>query len=300
MRKPFSYHYTKALLALAVWGLYICFFLLSLGRFGPQITALVLLPTILTAQFWGLQAGFLAGLFGFAVNTAAFNLVGSESGSWAFALRQGGAVGHIAALLVGVTIGYLRDIRHLLYRQKEQLIKQQKQLLHLAQHDVLTNLPNRALFMDRLEQALTQVKRNGGVVAVCFLDLNGFKEVNDTWGHAAGDTLLKQIAERLAGRCRRSDTLARMGGDEFTVIATGLKDAQSVKQVANTLLEAFHLPFVVEGQAVRISSSLGVALYPQDGRNADELLQVADSAMYAVKRSQNGVERDMTKYLTSH
>ena len=238
------------------------------------------------------------GASSFAFNTLLFNLTDPASGGWVAVLYHQGGAGHIAVLFLGGVVGYLRDVRVLLHKQKKELIEKQKQLLHLAQHDALTGLPNRSLFIDRLERSVAQAKRSGEVVAVCFLDLNGFKEVNDTLGHAAGDDLLRQIAERLGGRRRESDTLARMGGDEFTVIATGLKDVGSVKRVAETLLDAFHLPFALRGQEVRMSASLGLALYPQDGRSADELLHVADSAMYRVKRRALGA--DPESYLTLH
>ena len=303
MREFFQHFKPRTLelaLAVAGWGLYVALFALLFDVLGSQVAALVLLPVSLIAWLWGFRAGLLAGVACLAVNTLLFNLINPELGGWDAVFRQRGGAGHVATLFLGGVVGYLRDVRRQLHTQKEQLIAQHKQLLHLSQHDALTGLPNRSLFRDRLEQAVVKAQRSGELAAVYFLDLNGFKKVNDTLGHAAGDELLRQIATRLAGRCRESDTLARMGGDEFTVVATGLKDEAGVKRVAEILLEAFHLPFVIEGREVSVGSSLGVALYPQDGQNADELLQVADSAMYAVKRSQSKIERDMTKYLTSH
>ena len=297
LRRTFRPRTLKLFVALAGWGAYAALLVLGFDLLGGQLGALALLPVALSAWLWGLRAGLVVGALSFAVNTLLFNVVDPASGGWDAVFHQKGGAGHVAVLFLGGVVGYLRDVRVQLHKQKRELLEKQKQLLHLAQHDPLTGLPNRSLFMDRLERAVAQAKRSGEVVAVCFLDLNGFKAVNDTLGHAAGDDLLRQIAARLGGRRRESDTLARMGGDEFTLIATGLKDVQSVKRVAETLLGAFHLPFNIQGQEVAMSASLGLALYPQDGRNADELLQVADGAMYRVKR--RNVE-DAKSYLTLH
>ncbi len=286
----------KCLVALVGWTFYSAAFAVLFEPFGAQLGALVLLPVALTAWLWGLYAGLFAGLASFGVNTLLFNLVDPALGGWSAVFYHQGGAGHIAVLFLGAVVGYLRDVRVLLHRQKKQLMAQQTQLLHLAQHDALTGLPNRSLFMDRLERAVAQAKRSGDTVAVCFLDLNGFKQVNDTLGHAAGDELLRQLAERLARRCRESDTLARMGGDEFTVLATGLQSDASVRRVAQSLLEVFHLPFIIEGEEVSIGSSLGLARYPQDAHRAADLLQFADSAMYRVKRRK--VEGDVKSYST--
>ena len=298
LRRTFKPRTLKLLVALVGWGAYVTLFVLGFAFLGAQLGALALLPVALSAWLWGLRAGLVMGALSFAVNTLLFNIVAPALGGWDAVFSHQGGAGHVAVLLLGGVVGYLRDVRVQLHKQKKALLEKQKQLLHLAQHDPLTGLPNRSLFMDRLERAAAQAKRSGEVVAVCFLDLNGFKEVNDSLGHAAGDDLLRQIAERLGKRRRESDTLARMGGDEFTVIATGLKDVQSVKRVAGALLDAFHLPFNVQGQEVVMSASLGLALYPQDGRSADELLQVADGAMYRVKRRK--VDKDTRSHLTLH
>ena len=294
LRRTFKLRTLKLLVALAGWGAYATLFVLGFDLLGGQLGALALLPVALSAWLWGFRVGLAAAAASFFVNTLLFNLVDPALGGWDAVLQQKGGAGHVAVLFLGGVVGYLRDVRVLLHKQKKELLEKQKQLLHLAHHDPLTGLPNRALFMDRLERAVAQAKRSDEIVAVCFLDLNGFKEVNDTLGHAAGDDLLRQIAGRLGRRRRESDTLARMGGDEFTVIATGLKDERSVKRVAETLLDAFHLPFDIQGQAVAMSASMGLALHPQDGRSADELLQVADSAMYRVKRRTEDVKRHLT------
>jgi diguanylate cyclase (GGDEF)-like protein len=155
---------------------------------------------------------------------------------------------------------------------------------YLAYHDDLTGLPNRRLLEDRLEQALTRADRSGSKVAVLLLDLDHFKEVNDTYGHRIGDLALKQVVMRLSGRMRMSDTLARSGGDEFTVVSD-VSDAHGAQVLVADLELAFTVPFKLEGKLVNTGLSVGMALYPDDGRTSDQLLAAADHAMYAAKRA---------------
>lgn len=154
-----------------------------------------------------------------------------------------------------------------------------------AFHDHLTQLPNQRLFKDRLEMAIVHEKRHGGLVGVMFIDLDRFKVVNDTYGHAAGDELLKSVAHRLRLCMRAGDTLARKGGDEFTVLLSDMLKAEDVTVIAEKILNALNAPFVVTGQDVYISASIGIAVLPRDGETADTLLKNADIAMYKVKAS---------------
>jgi diguanylate cyclase (GGDEF)-like protein/PAS domain S-box-containing protein len=156
-------------------------------------------------------------------------------------------------------------------------------LAYQAQHDTLTGLPNRALFEDRLHRALAQARRQGWLAAVLFVDLDRFKQINDTLGHPVGDLLLQQVAHRLEGCIRRTDTLARMGGDEFTVLLTELHDQQYVLTVAQKLLDALQTPFQVDTFELFVTASIGVSVYPRDGRDAATLQRNADSAMYCAK-----------------
>lgn len=152
-----------------------------------------------------------------------------------------------------------------------------------ALHDQLTQLPNRRLFKDRLELSLIQSKRYKGMVGVMFIDLDRFKLVNDTYGHAEGDELLKSVAQRLRTCVRASDTLARQGGDEFTVLLPDLSDAEGAVVIAEKILDEFKLPFHVADQEFRATASIGIALFPRDGESPDVLLKNADIAMYKVK-----------------
>jgi len=157
------------------------------------------------------------------------------------------------------------------------------QIAFLATHDALTELPNRVLLEDRLVQAIAHARRQGLHLGVLFLDLDNFKKINDGLGHAAGDVLLKAVAERLSACVRLGDTAARWGGDEFVVLLESLPRPESVAEVADKIRTAFSQPFWVAGQALYVTFSMGISLYPRDGASGDSLLQHADAAMYRVK-----------------
>ena len=161
----------------------------------------------------------------------------------------------------------------------------QEHLERQAHFDPLTRLPNRALLADRLSQAMARVRAEQHWLAVCFMDLDGFKSVNDTYGHEAGDELLVIVAQRLQAHIRTGDTAARLGGDEFVVLLCDLRDLHECEQVAQRLLRAICEPMVVEGHTVQVGASMGIALYPQHGSQAEQLLRLADQAMYQAKQS---------------
>jgi diguanylate cyclase (GGDEF)-like protein/PAS domain S-box-containing protein len=161
----------------------------------------------------------------------------------------------------------------------------QQQLEHIAHFDALTHLPNRVLLADRLQQAIHHCQRRKHSLAVVFLDLDGFKAVNDHHGHAVGDTLLIALAQRMKAALREGDTLARMGGDEFVAILVDLEHAQDCDPVLNRLLQAASEPFEADTAVLQVSASMGVTIYPQDGSDADLLMRHADQAMYAAKQS---------------
>lgn len=163
--------------------------------------------------------------------------------------------------------------------------QQDERLWTLAHHDALTDLPNRSLFWDRLGQALRRAKRRESGAAVLWIDLDGFKAVNDSLGHAAGDALLQQAAQRLKNRMRDSDTVARMGGDEFSVILPDITESEDVVRVATELVASLAEPFDLPQGPARISGSIGVALYPQHAETAETLTQYADMAMYTAKHA---------------
>lgn len=167
----------------------------------------------------------------------------------------------------------------------------EERLERLAHHDTLTGLPNRRLFHDRLERALAMARRRRSGLAVLFLDLDGFKCVNDSLGHAVGDLLLKEVAGRLVSCLRESDTVARQSGDEFAVLLPEVSESRDAVLVANRILDAFAAPFKPGDHELRVSASIGICLYPDGGQSPDALLQRADTAMYRAKgRGKNGFE----------
>lgn len=159
-----------------------------------------------------------------------------------------------------------------------------RELARMAHTDALTGLPNRNLFMDRLKHALANSRRTGLPVAVLFMDLDGFKAVNDRHGHGVGDAVLASVAERLGELLRENDTLARWGGDEFVALLTDIKGERDAQRVANKLLETMRWPIKVGNTQSRLGVSIGIALAPEHGRDAEALLRMADAAMYRAKK----------------
>ena len=182
-----------------------------------------------------------------------------------------------ASGVVASVLGVGRDITDLnTFRQ---------QIHHMAFHDALTALPNRALFNDRLQQVLSEASRHGRLAGVMMLDLDHFKNINDTLGHAAGDQLLAEAATRLSGCIRSQDTVARMGGDEFAILLPSIRSRDDLGQVARKILQALTQPFMLEDREMSISGSLGIAVFPQDHQEAGGLMKQADAAMYLAKQA---------------
>lgn len=180
-----------------------------------------------------------------------------------------GGVTHYAGILSSIT----------------SLIEQQYKLADAANHDLLTGLPNRRLLRDRLRQAEFRCNRHGHNVAVCFMDLDGFKQVNDEFGHEAGDGVLCAVAERLQHCLRSEDTVARLGGDEFVLLIEVSNERTEFALLMQRVLDAVAAPIAVKGGEVRVSASIGVTFYPADNASFDQLLLHADSAMYSAKRN---------------
>ncbi|BCB27535.1 hypothetical protein SKTS_24210 [Sulfurimicrobium lacus] len=159
----------------------------------------------------------------------------------------------------------------------------QDNLRHMAHYDELTNLPNRALFFDRLERALADARRHGSDFAMLFIDLDGFKAVNDAYGHQAGDRLLQEVAHRMEQCVRESDTVARMGGDEFAVIVGDVAQNEDASGVAQKIIDSLSAPLLLDGVDCHIGASIGISLFPHDGETSETLLTKADGAMYSAK-----------------
>ncbi len=175
--------------------------------------------------------------------------------------------------------------RHALEAKLDTVTLESEQALHAAFHDELTGLPNRALFNDRLEHGLAQAKRHGFTLAVMFVDLDGFKAINDKHGHAVGDALLQSVADRLQENTREDDTVSRYGGDEFLYLLMSIDDDTHVLQIAEKVAAAIQKPCSLTVGEVVVKSSIGISIFPKDGNSAAELIESADKAMYQAKRA---------------
>lgn len=164
-------------------------------------------------------------------------------------------------------------------------LREQKDMLyHQAHHDALTGLANRILFDDRLEQAILRAKRSNTKVALFFIDLNKFKQINDTLGHKTGDFILKTVSKNMAKEMRKEDTLARIGGDEFTIIMENINESLDARKVAKKVLDAIEMPIEYEGNSLSVSASIGISIYPSDASSSETLLKYADMSMYKSKQ----------------
>jgi diguanylate cyclase (GGDEF)-like protein/PAS domain S-box-containing protein len=173
-----------------------------------------------------------------------------------------------------------------------QIRAEQETVAHHAQHDFLTNLPNRMLFRDRFKQQLARARRHKKKFAVLYIDLDRFKQVNDTLGHQIGDQLLIAVGSRLKSQVREIDTVSRFGGDEFAILVSEVTATSDVTNLAEKILVALSLPYLIEGHTINSSGSLGIAVYPDDGTDMDTILNKADAAMYKVKRSSSNTYAD--------
>lgn len=188
-------------------------------------------------------------------------------------------VGFASLLSLALLLGYVSAAR---VREHEHE-RQRRAMEHLALHDTLTGLPNRFLLLGRLQQALTSAQRHGRRLAVLFLDLDGFKPINDRYGHHAGDELLHEIGHRLRRCIRDCDTVARHGGDEFVLVLTDIRAPEAAAAVAEKILQAVAEPVTVGGTPLQVTTSIGIALYPDCGLDSEALLRAADAAMYEAK-----------------
>jgi len=186
---------------------------------------------------------------------------------------------------VGLLARSFRDMQTQINVHLSELYENQRDVDHLARHDPLTGLANRLMLYDRLEHAIAASQRTGRKIALIYIDLDRFKEINDTRGHAMGDKVLKAVANRLKKMVREVDTVGRLGGDEFVVLFDSIDDPRQIPPIAQKIIDGFRLPLEIDSEEYRIGVSLGVSVYPQDGDNATQLLEQADLAMYRAKKA---------------
>jgi diguanylate cyclase (GGDEF)-like protein len=232
------------------------------------------------------------------------NAVGSAPPRWVEAFPDttkgsrtlAGTEQKLAAALLRIDALQRRDA--LLKQQVARLAKAIRKTRRFAYHDELTGLPNRYLMVDRFNQAVARAARQDKHVALLFLDLDGFKSINDTLGHPAGDGLLQRVATRLAACIRTSDTACRYGGDEFVVLLPDLDGRESAVAAAKKVRTHLELPYVVDGTAIKITMSVGMAVYPVDGSRCSDLLRVSDRAMY-VNKARGPAESSVLKQIAA-
>jgi diguanylate cyclase (GGDEF)-like protein/PAS domain S-box-containing protein len=196
----------------------------------------------------------------------------------------------VPVILNGQQIGVLA-----MYNNISEHKRNEERLQYLATHDSLTGLPNRSLFHDRLENALKGAQRGHRSLGILFMDLDGFKQVNDAYGHEIGDLALQVVSQRLAGLLRASDTVARLGGDEFAFILDHNLNRSEASKIVERILKVLNAPIRVQDHVFSVSASIGISLYPQDGTSTDDLMRTADHNMYAAKAKQANLVRDDEK-----
>ncbi len=196
---------------------------------------------------------------------------------------------------LGLLARSFKDMQTQINAHLSELYESQRDVDHLARHDALTGLANRLMLYDRIEHAIAGSQRTGRRIALIFIDLDGFKEINDTRGHAVGDKVLKAVSNRLKKMVREVDTVARLGGDEFVILFDSIDDPRQIAPIAQKIIDGFRLPLEIDGQEYRMGVSIGISVYPQDGDNATELLDNADLAMYRAKKAGG----DTFQYCTS-
>ncbi len=217
-----------------------------------------------------------------ATSGESFSLVVKRQLGWSDLSRN------LLALIILLTIlSSMMLITYLREHQQGRIlqIENQNRLWQLANHDSLTGLPNRLLLLDRLEQLLARMRRQEKCMAVMFLDLDEFKQINDTYGHEVGDQLLKLVAERLRAAVREDDTVARMCGDEFIVLIEGVQDRALSEAVSRKIQQKMSEGFLIASQLIRVRASIGIAIFPEDGDSPEELIKQADAKMYADKQA---------------
>lgn len=210
-----------------------------------------------------------------------------KDGTWSGEVRmlhKNGQIGWIESMVVPLfdennnmvgALGINRDI--------SERMRDKEKLAYLAHYDQLTALPNRYLFLDRLDQMIKHAKRSDGNFALLYIDLDNYKSINDLLGHATGDLVLIKTGQTLKQSLRESDTIARLGGDEFVVLLDNIQNTEEVSTVAEYLVNELHQPCEIDGHAIQLSGSIGIAIYPTNGETADTLLSFADKAMYRAK-----------------
>jgi diguanylate cyclase (GGDEF)-like protein len=267
-----------------------------------SLAALWLFVRLRHGASWGMRAARIGAAFAMGVAIAGMHYTGMAAsrfaaGSFCFGASAAdngwlaitiGLLAFCTLTLTSILLVYDAHLESNTRRHNAELADANALLKHFATHDTLTGLPNRLLLADRLEQAIAQADRGNRYFAVLVFDLDRFKSINDSLGHLAGDSLLKQVAARLSEPLRRCDTLARLGGDEFVLLLNDLSLPSSAEKGAKRVLDSIAAPVKLSGLDVQISASIGISVYPDHGKDVETLLQNADAAMYHAKKNGRG------------
>lgn len=267
----------RPLFTVAAWLLYLFSFSALQPYLGSNVSLLALLPVLLTAWFWGRWGGLIAAVTAVGVTLSLWYYQLGESASKVLANPNARLLELALFLVTGIITGLASSFR----RQ----LNAQRRVSHQAQYDALTRLLNRKSFEESLAMMIETAKARDHLLAVLFIDLDKFKQVNDIYGHDMGDELLKAVARQLRATVRDGDAVARLGGDEFMIVLNGLRESESATIVADKIVKALSTPFRIRGKELHISASVGISVYPDDGRDVEALVKSADTTMYAVKGS---------------
>jgi diguanylate cyclase len=265
----------RPLFTIAAWLLYLFSFSALQPIFGQNIALLGLIPVFLTAWFWGRWGGLIASLTAAGVTLSLWYYQLGESSQQVMADPRARLLELTLFLVAGIATGLASSFNKQLAAQRR--------VSHQAQYDALTGLLNRKSFEETLNNMIEVAKQRDTLLAVLFVDLDKFKQVNDIYGHDMGDELLKAVARQLRSTVRDGDAVARLGGDEFMIVLAGLREPESATVVADKIVKTLSSPFRIRGKELHISASVGISLFPDDGRDVETLVKSADSTMYAVK-----------------
>lgn len=269
-----THFFWKLALIVALSALYARMFLLLYPHLGNGGAPFAAVTVIVAGWFFGVRGGIIVSVLVGLENLVLFRYF--LDFHWYSIVQNGNFAGLVSLVIIGAAVGHMSNL--------SRKVKAYTELLQYeAFHDPLTRLPNRALFYDRLEHAMARVSRGTNSVALLFLDLDGFKQVNDRYGHLTGDTLLSAFAERLSGTLRLGDTFARLGGDEFVILLEDLPELKDVELAAERLEAQLRQPFTIGNIEIAITASIGVAFRDSSPDRAEDLLLDADRAMYQAK-----------------
>lgn len=273
-----------------VLGAYIVYILLFLVVFQlpwieRSVVIFAIIPIYLAAILFGLPGGIISSLFTIVINPVLFFWMQPENGFFGEKFWTM----HLALVIIGLSFGYLNRMRKKLNREYEERQKMEFHLKHLATHDSLTDLPNRAMFDEFLKSALARARRQHEGLAVLVIDLDDFKTVNDLYGHAAGDYALQELGFRLNRSLRTTDQVARIGGDEFIAFIEGSNDKYIIARICERLLYNANQPLNYDDNELHLSLSIGISRYPDDANTPEDLIRLADLAMYEVKQTKEHI-----------